>query len=891
MDWRERFIKQSKLTVKEFLKVLKATILFEELEDETKGKAALSTKKDAFIEAKNIIAHLLDLDYNQQDWAREAINELIEAGNDSIEGLIDSLSNTIEIDDDGISNDASDLKNAIKSRGIAFKDALELIDAITDLKRIASEDEIIIKNNDFNAGYAEMYTDKFSKIGSKAGYREDIDAVVIDPNGTVGDIIEIYDIRIALPKQPPKTKMFNYDKKKKDQLFTRVKLPRGLTEKNAKRFESFIDEEFKRKREGVWFLNNGEPEYITGAHWFLLQHYRTAADGGYYYFTKAQQKVQHFAEACNCDERCYGLIVEKIRRFGMTDTAMSFKLCKSITRRDAIFGMTSKTDADAKGNFLRLTWAFSNLPFYFKPICLDEKSKSKLEYSEPSKRLSNKSKDKERIDNSLNTYFNFLPTKEDSYDGTALDGYIADEFSKWKKQNGDTISHWEMVRKALTKGKRITGMAFILSTIENVRGVDPYDDPDKAEAGDRYKWLYYNSDPNKRDANGRTLTGLYKLFVSCYEHYEGLIDRYGYPITEDPVEPIKTIDGVMTSIGIKTFIHRESEPFRSNPRALYEYFRKTPINEEDGFRIAEGSCMFNQVNILTQIKYNDNLPNNDKYKDIPNILRKGNFFWEDGVKDCGNVFFRDDPEGRFIIGWLLPDELKNNCYMRNGSLHPGNTEIGAFGVDPYRVNKTVEGKGSKGSLHGFTKKNIAGVPSNFFFLEYISRPETKDIFQDDMIKAMVYYGMPALIENNVNSLLEEMYRRGYKHYSLRRPDKTKDKLSYDELKYGGIPSNSENVLQMQAAAIEHYIEQYVGQLDVYKDDAFGNMFYNRTLYDWLVFDIRDRTKRDASISSSLAIMACTNYKLKPVDVNQNRDIVKAFIRQYDNSGMVGHYKN
>lgn len=889
MDWRRQFINQAKLTVNEFVKVLKADILFEELKDETKERNALSTKKEAFVEAKNIIAHILELDYTEQDWARTSINELIEAGSNSIDSLIAGLSNTIDISEEGIANDAAELRNAIKSRGIAFKDALELIDAVTDLKRIAAEDEIVINDNDFNLGYAEKFTDEYAKLGTKAGYRENIDAVVIDPNGRVGEIITISGLRIALPPQPARSRMLYHKEKKENQYFRREPLPRGLTKKSAKRYEDFINKEFKRKREGLWFLNNGEPEYITGAHWFLMQHFRTAAEGGYYYFTKAQQKVQIFAEACSCDERCYGLIVEKIRRFGMTDTAMSYKLCKSITLRDRIFGMTSKTDADAKANFLRLTWAYSNLPFYFKPICLDEKSKSKLEFSEPSQRISKSNKDKVKVDNSLNTYFNYMPTKEDSYDGTALTGYIADEFSKWKKQNGDTISHWEMVRKALTKGKRITGMAFILSTVENVTGVDPYDDPEKAEAGDRYKWLYYNSDPDRRDANGRTLTGLYKLFISCYEHYEGLIDKYGFPITEDPEKPIMTIDGTMTSIGIKTFIERESDPFRSNPRALYEYFRKTPIYEEDGFRIAEGTCMFNQVNILAQIRYNDNLPVNKKYKDIPNILRKGNFHWVNGIPDCGKVYFKDNPDGKFIIGWMPPEELQNNNYVRNGVLRPGNVEAGAFGVDPYRVNKTIEGKGSKGSMHGFSKPNKIGVPDNFFFLEYICRPETKDIFHDDVIKAIVFYGMPVLVENNVNSLLEEMHRRGYQGFSLKRPDKHIDKLSYDELKFGGIPSNGENVLQMQAAAIEYYIERYVGQLDV-QEETYGAMYMNRTLYDWLVFDIKDRTKRDASISSSLAIMACTNYHTKPINIEQNKKIVRAFVRQYDNTGMIGYYK-
>ena len=70
--------------------------------------------------------------------------------------------------------------------------------------------------------------------------------------------------------------------------------------------------------------------------------------------------------------------------------------------------------------------------------------------------------------------------------------YFGDEFSKWKKQNGNTLTHFTMVRKCLTKGRRITGKAILISTVEFMTGKDA-NDPE-ALAGDRYKYLYYNSE-------------------------------------------------------------------------------------------------------------------------------------------------------------------------------------------------------------------------------------------------------------------------------------------------------------------------------------------------------------------------------------------------------------
>ena len=42
----------------------------------------------------------------------------------------------------------------------------------------------------------------------------------------------------------------------------------------------------------------------------------------------------------------------------------------------------------------------------------------------------------------------------------------------------------------------------------------------------------------------------------------------------------------------------------------------------------------------------------------------------------------------------------------------------------------------------------------------------------------------------------------------------------------------------------------------YRDSGeMGSMYFNRTLEDWAKFDVSNRTKHDASISTGLAIMA------------------------------------
>jgi hypothetical protein len=144
--------------------------------------------------------------------------------------------------------------------------------------------------------------------------------------------------------------------------------------------------------------------------------------------------------------------------------------------------------------------------------------------------------------------------------------------------------------------------------------------------------------------------------------------------------------------------------------------------------------------------------------------------------------------------------------------------------------------------------------------------------------ACIFYGMPILVENNKPRLLYHFKNRGYRSYSINRPDKLKNKLSKTELELGGIPNSSEAVKQAHAAAIESYIETYVGLIGT---DEMGYMPFPKTLEDWARFDISNRTKFDASISSGLAIMACQKQLYHPVKKQSN--IIVNFAR-YSNKG-------
>jgi len=225
--------------------------------------------------------------------------------------------------------------------------------------------------------------------------------------------------------------------------------------------------------------------------------------------------------------------------------------------------------------------------------------------------------------------------------------------------------------------------------------------------------------------------------------------------------------------------------------------------------------------------------------------------------------------------------MQNKILLKNNVRWPGNEHMGAFGCDSYDISGTVDGKGSKGALHGLTKFSMEDAPPNQFFLEYVARPQTADIFFEDVLMALVFYGMPLLAENNKPRLLYYLRRRGYRGYSMNRPDKVWNKLSVAEKEIGGIPNSSEDIKQAHAAAIEMYIQDHVG---IKSDGSTGNMYFNETLNDWAKFDINKRTRFDAAISSGLAIMACNRHLYRP-NAPIEKQALNISIAKYSNTGI------
>lgn len=708
------------------------------------------------------------------------------------------------------------------------------------------------------------------------GYDEKYDMVVISKTGEIGEIYLIEGLLIALPAEPET--VFERSSKRADQYWEREGPEKELLRIKSiyqwnempssfkTKWTPYIEKQFEYRKYGFWFKNNGISTYLTGSHWFYLS--VAKIDVGYPDFREANRIKYIHWEACVADERSFGQIYTKIRRSGHSFEASSDAIEIATLSSDSQIGLLSKTLEDVKKMFInKVVPINTNLPFYFKPIMEGmDKPKTTLSYAVPATKITKRNmfSVSDIGEEGLNTTIDYRSSEENAYDGEKLKYISIDEAGKYISP-ANIINTWRIHKTCLLIGNKIIGKCRMGSTVNAQK-----------KGGSGFKKMVQESDVTKRNENGRTKSGLYSLFVPMEWNMEGFIDRYGMPVFRKPTEPVMGIDGRWIKNGAIDFWEAEVNGLKNDPDGLNEFYRQFPRNYSHAFRDESQMSIFNLTKIYDQIAYNDSLI-------IEHHLTRGSFHWKDGVR-FSEVIWTPDKNGRFLVSWLPKAGMQNKVTKKNGLFYPLNEHLGCFAVDPFDINAVVGGRGSNGSMHGLTKFHLDEAPTNSFFLEYISRPQTAEIFFEEVLMACHFYSMPILIESNRTRLLYHFKNSGYRPFSMNRPDKPYTKLTVTERQLGGIPSSSEDVLQSHATAIQTYIEKYVGYdtMETYRTGGeIGSMLFNRTLEDWAGFNINDREKFDASISSGFCIMANQKHMYQPEIKNEK---ISINIGRYDNNG-------
>jgi len=652
---------------------------------------------------------------------------------------------------------------------------------------------------------------------------------------------------IPLPVMPPKSEMVNYGLPSAEQKFRKTEIPKSLRKYKSQitpEEQEFIKGEYHKRYNGIWILINGKPIYITGPYYWFLNYWTMMSNSSQPGFRYIQCLIFLFWDMVVRDINSYGAFLVGPRRIGKTEFTLGLML-EFISRvRNTRGGMQSKNDDAAAENFDRIAFANKHLIWFMKPVHRgSEMPKDKLEYMYPSSVNTDKkvreraaSVEEEEVVYSeieMNSWIDFQASIAGAYDRVELNRWIINEAGKLEKMS--LVKNWDKVKPCMhyNHGALIVGKGWGETTIEEVN------DEQIEEVGEFYK----DSNPDERDENGRTVTGLYAIFISYEDAAEE--DEFGFPMKE----------------AAKEFLENQIENLKKRKKftMITDLLRKTPRTIEDALTPSGSQSAFN-IERLTDILKRLNFPASYGFEEKEWTVR-GNFIWSGGTPDS-RVIFLEDENGKFEVSQLLKDGEDNNVINSGGQRYPGNLHKFRGGCDPYEHDSVVDqARASKGAgviMRLFDDNEDGakiqdGAPIDWGWewrskqpvCDYLCREDDPDVFFEDMLMMHVYYGTQMNVENNKQAIKKHFRQRGYAEFLMARPESTMDEKSrYSTTNQIGTPATTDTIDQY-FMAIAHYVMMYSNALK-----------HKRIILQLLEGNKKNRTKFDLLCAMGWCLIAC-----------------------------------
>lgn len=248
----------------------------------------------------------------------------------------------------------------------------------------------------------------------------------------------IYGIDYVFPITPTYATIDNAQYRKREQYFRHVEIPEmfGDVEYDSEGKVLFDEKQWKwitveldRIFHGYWFINAGEPTYLTGKYYYFLN-YWTLENGDRPEYRDCDRRYYLFLDYCEKSNWILGILRIKSRREGATSQASSNLCYTATTTPQAKCGIVSKTGDDAKSVFKEMVvYGFRNLPIFMKPeLAAGDDPEKIMRFIKQSSRTKAKQQVafKERPDG-LNSQIDFKNTKLNSYDSKRNTRILIDE--------------------------------------------------------------------------------------------------------------------------------------------------------------------------------------------------------------------------------------------------------------------------------------------------------------------------------------------------------------------------------------------------------------------------------------------------------------------------------
>lgn len=337
-----------------------------------------------------------------------------------------------------------------------------------------------------------------------------------------------------IPEPEREEDIINFDiKSKKDQFWKRPPIPNFKLMTNEEKDEYFL-RELKRSTQGAHFLNNGKVEFLAPVHYWFLNHWDLGG-GRYPDFYKWHQYLGWFMHKCRIDEDCFGGLVLTSKRAGKSEFIPCEFQVDAMTQTKAEYIIQAQNDIKAKKLFRRSTAAFYSLKRSLPYLYSYYTTKNEIMFKNvgEAKKTSTKKSSAKDIEEDFavsdHVAIGAYPSKIDFVQGEATRGYFLDEFCSQELMDLQELHLKVLAQCSKGIGSKIIGKAWWVATPENAES--------KALSYSEQMWR--DSDIAKRDKNGRTASGLYRMLVPYYASTPDFIDKYGYSDEEAAKEFFK----------------------------------------------------------------------------------------------------------------------------------------------------------------------------------------------------------------------------------------------------------------------------------------------------------------------------------------------------------------
>ena len=634
------------------------------------------------------------------------------------------------------------------------------------------------------------------------------------------NIDEQYWKRIPMPSWYADTmkKWDEFDKKKKD----------DELEFYDEKLEEFKRQEWDRRLNGFWYMNNGKPTYLTGLHYLYLQWW--SIDIGYPKFRMPDLEKFYFMEYCIQDPLCMGMLEVTKRRFGKSFVAGLFVTEYTTRTKMTNGGIQSKTGSDAKKFFAKtVVNPFRRLPKFFRPeydMSLGVNPKSEMRFQKTNVRGK---KAEENVDkDELGSVIDHQSADTVAYDGQKLHRYVADECGKTTEVN--VYDRHEVVRYCLLDDEgQIIGKALYTTTVEKLT-------TEKDGVQDAFKLLWEESNQEKRQDNGTTSSGLYRFFMSAKRTRN--FDDFGHPDEE------KTLAQILA----------DRDTVKNNQRALSARIRKEPLTIDEAFSTDSDKCIFNVMNIGARESYLKENPKLKRhvtfYRDIDQVVR-----WRE---------INDKEEDFHWVITQFPQAGEENKHTYDVKTRkPARVSDGAIAIDGY--SNSQGGKyGSKASAWIGRRYDLLNPEHTGKAIGHLyGRPQIKETLHEQVLLAAEFYGYQAWYEHNSDDYLSYFRDRGRVGYLGSYPLSTIDPAKRETAdRHKGFPTTPFSLTKQTDVGIM-YFESHIDSID------FENL-----LEDAKKFDPNNRTDYDITVSF-LMLIVCL---MEPVQKQVKREaLVKSYV--------------